>query len=99
MIKIFVFLDLQKHLISSWTLNREEKMNIEEIKSIIMYELPNIVRTDKEVRWLILDLGREQFLNHSEANRRFDRILDELAEHCKEYHSKLETWEKRWEEY
>ena len=74
-------------------------MNIEEIKAIILHELPNIVRTDEEVRRLILDLGREQFLDQSEANRRFDRILDELAEQRKENHRKWETWEKRWEEY
>jgi len=73
-------------------------MNIEEIKSIIMHELPNIIRTDDEVRRFILDIGREQFLDQSEANRRFDRILDEMAEQRRENRIKWEVWEKTWAE-
>lgn len=58
-------------------------MNIEEIKTIIMHELPNIVRTDDEVRRLILDISHNQFLTRYESDRRFDKIMDELADQRK----------------
>ena len=66
-------------------------MNTETIKSIIMHELPKIIRTDDEVHRFILKISREQFADQTETNKRFDRILDELAEQRKKS-------DKRWEE-
>lgn len=73
-------------------------MNTREIKSIIMRELPKIMRTDEEVRRFILNIGREEFLDQSEANRRFDRMMDELAEERKRSDKKWEAWKKKWDE-
>lgn len=56
-----------------------------------MRELPKIIRTDEEVRRFILNLGREQFLDQSEANRRFDRMMDELAEERRRSDKKWEA--------
>ena len=78
-------------------------MNTQEIKSIIMRELPKIIRTDEEVRRFILNIGREQFADQSEANRRFDRIMDELAEERRRSDRKWEENQRKsdekWEEH
>ena len=73
-------------------------MNIQEIKSIVMSELPKIIRTDDEVRRFILKIGREEFLDQSEANRRFDRMMDQLADERKRSDEKWHAWEKKWDE-
>jgi len=67
-------------------------MNEKEIKAMIMKELPHIIKTDEEVRQFILNLGREQFADRDESNRRFNRIMDELAE------QRIQS-DKRWEEH
>ena len=73
-------------------------MNIQEIKSIVMSELPKIIRTDDEVRRFILKIGREEFLDQSEANRRFDRMMDQLADERKLSDERWHAWEKKWDE-
>ena len=55
-------------------------MNTQEIKTIIMRELPHIMQTDEEIRRFIVSLGRERFADKDESARRFDRMMDELAE-------------------
>ncbi len=74
-------------------------MNIQEIKSIIMKELPHIMQTDEEVRRFIIHIGREQFADKDESARRFDRIMDELAEQRRQSDKKWEDHRKEWEEY
>ena len=73
-------------------------MNTQEIKSIIMRELPGIIRTDEEVRRFILKIGREEFLDQSEANRRFDRMMDELAEERKRSDQKWDETQRKSDE-
>jgi len=72
-------------------------MNIQEIKSIIMKELPNIMQQDEEIRRFIIHIGREQFADKDESARRFDRIMDELAEQRRQSDKKWEAHNKEWE--
>ncbi len=55
-------------------------MNTQEIKTVIMRELPHIIQTDEDIRSFIVNLGRECFAEKDESARRFDRMMDELAE-------------------
>jgi len=67
-------------------------MNTQEIKTLIMKELPYFIQTDEEVRRFIVNLGREHFADKDESARRFDRMMDELAE-------QRHQSDKRWEEH
>ena len=53
-------------------------MTEQQVKKIILRELPAIIQTDPEVRDLIVRLSREQYADKAETDGRFDRILDEL---------------------
>lgn len=55
-------------------------MNVQEIKDAIKKTLPRMMETDPEIRDLILSLGRETFVDRRESDRRFDGLLDEIAE-------------------
>ena len=52
----------------------------EEIKKIIMTELPRLMKSDPDIRTFILDATRERYADKTETERRIDRILDELKE-------------------
>ena len=73
-------------------------MNTETIKSIIMHELPKISRTADEVHQFILKISREQFADQSESNRRFDRMMDELAEQRKKSDKRWDENNRKWDE-
>ncbi|MBI4675302.1 MAG: DUF3782 domain-containing protein [Chloroflexi bacterium] len=53
-------------------------MTEQQVKQIILRELPAIMQSDREVREFILRLSREQFADKQETGNRFDRLLDEL---------------------
>ncbi|MCP4112293.1 MAG: DUF3782 domain-containing protein [Desulfobacteraceae bacterium] len=70
-------------------------MNINEIKSAIMQELPHIIRTDEEIRRFIVNLGYQYFPDRTESDRRFDRRMDELAEQRRQSYRKWEEQQKK----
>lgn len=59
----------------------------QQVKQIILRELPAIVQSDVEVRNFILRLSREQFADKRETESRFDRVLEELR-HDREENSR-----------
>lgn len=63
----------------------------QEIKQIVMRELPGIMQQDPEVRQFILHLSRQHFADKEETESRFDRILEELRRDREEN-------TRRWEE-
>lgn len=63
----------------------------QEIKQIVMRELPGIMQQDPEVRQFILHLSRQHFADKEETEGRFDRILEELRRDREEN-------TRRWEE-
>jgi hypothetical protein len=81
----------------------------QQIKDIIMRELPRILEQDSEVRGLILRLSMRQFADKQETESRFDRLLDELRrdreeqarkweEHHVEDASKWADQNRKWDE-
>lgn len=65
----------------------------EQVKRIILRELPAIMRSDREVREFILRLSREQFADKQETASHFDRVLDELRRDREEQSRKW--WENQ----
>lgn len=74
-------------------------MNTNEMKSFIMQELPHIIQTDQDIRRFIVDLGQKHFADRTESDRRFDRIMDELAEQRRQSDIKWEEHLKSEQEY
>jgi len=59
-------------------------MEKQQIKLIVMQELPKIIQQDAEVRQFILDLSQQHYAGKAETESRFDRIMDELRRDRKE---------------
>lgn len=73
-------------------------MESQQIKQIILRELPTILQHDRDVQELILQLSKEHFADREETDRRFDRILDELAHDREEQKEWWAEQNKRWAE-
>ncbi|RMI17558.1 MAG: DUF3782 domain-containing protein [Calditrichaeota bacterium] len=65
-------------------------MEKEQIKQIIMQELPGILEQDPEVQEFILRLSRRHFADRVETESRFDRLLEELRRDREEQTRKWE---------
>ena len=74
------------------------QMNIEQIKQIIIRELPGILQQDPDVREFVLRLSRHHFADKAETESRFDRVLDELRQDREEQARKWEAQDKKWRE-
>ena len=74
----------------------------QQVKQIILRELPAIVQSDQEVREFILRLSREQFADKRETDSRFDRLLDELRrdreEQARKWNEEREAQKLNWDE-
>ena len=66
-------------------------MENQQIKQIVMRELPAIMQQDPEVQRLILQLSRQHFADKEETESRFDRVLDELRRDREENTRKWEA--------
>ncbi|WP_035258651.1 PD-(D/E)XK nuclease family protein [Desulfatirhabdium butyrativorans] len=66
----------------------------QQIKEIILQELPAIVEKDPEIERYILQLSRRHFADKAQTEDRFDRILDELRRDREEQRIKWETNQK-----
>jgi len=64
---------------------------MEQVKQIIIRELPRILQQDPDVREFVLRLSRSHFADKAETESRFDRVLDELRRDREEH-------TRRWEE-
>ncbi len=73
-------------------------MTKQEIKHIILTELPIILETDAEVRQMIIDLAAGRFSDRRQTDDRFDRILDELRRDREESARKWDENTRKWEE-
>lgn len=87
----------------------QTQMSQEEIKAIIISELPKIVEKDPDIRRYVLDITRGKYADREKTEDRIDRVLEELKrdreensrkwdEHLKEDREKWVAWEKKWEE-
>ncbi|MGB6064697.1 MAG: hypothetical protein WBG50_07790 [Desulfomonilaceae bacterium] len=69
-------------------------MDPQEIKEIIIRELPSILREDPQMREFVLSLTEGRFADKAQTESRFDRLLDELR---RDREAETERW-KRLEE-
>ncbi len=92
------------------TTSEVRAMEREQIRQIIIDELPSIVEQDREIQDLILRLAREHFADKQETDNRFERMLEELhrkqeesnrrwEEHMREFRAMREEQARRWEEH
>ncbi|MBO9374529.1 MAG: hypothetical protein J7459_14375, partial [Chloroflexus sp.] len=84
----------------------------DQIRELIIQELPALLERDPEVQRLILQLAQKYFAGRSETDSRFDRILEELrqsreeqarlwAEQAQRWAEQAQRWaeqDRRWEE-
>jgi len=55
-----------------------ERQTLEEVKKVILTQLPRLMETEPDIRDFILRVTREQYAGKQETESRFDRIMDEL---------------------
>ncbi|GIV94016.1 MAG: hypothetical protein KatS3mg056_2725 [Chloroflexus sp.] len=70
----------------------------EQIRALILQELPALLETDPEVQRLILQLTQKYFAGRSETESRFDRVLEELRQMREEQTRRWEEQAQRWAE-
>ena len=66
-------------------------METQQIKLIVMEELPAIIKQDAEVRQFILDLSHQHCADKAETKSHFDQVLDELRRDREESTRKWEA--------
>jgi hypothetical protein len=70
----------------------------DQIRELIIQELPALLERDPEVQRLILQLAQKYFAGRSETDSRFDRILEELRQSREEQARLWAEQAQRWEE-
>ncbi len=73
-------------------------MQIQQVKEIIIRELPIIMQSDYQIQDFVLQLSRRHFADKRETESRFDRILDELRRDREEQARKWEEQNRKWDE-
>jgi hypothetical protein len=82
------------------------ELSSQTIKKIVKEELPGLMKRDREIRQIILELSKEPLTEikeqmdkiEIETESRFDRLLDELRKDREEQSKKWEEQNKKWEE-
>jgi hypothetical protein len=70
----------------------------EDIRQIIKAELPDLVKTDPEMRDFILSITRTCYPDKQETESRFDKIMEELKQDRLARDKKWEKQDKKWDE-
>jgi len=73
-------------------------MENEEIKKIILQELPRLVEKDPDLREAVLQISREHFAPKVETRDRFDQLLEEIRQMRLESERKWAENQRRWDE-
>ncbi len=55
-------------------------MRSQSIRDVIKHELPVLIRTDREIQELVLDLAKGRFADREQTEGRFEQLLRELQE-------------------
>lgn len=74
-----------------------ETQTIEEIKKVIMSQLPKLMETDPDIRSFILNVTSESYPDKRKTESRFDRIMDELKRDREARDKKWEAQDKKWD--
>lgn len=70
----------------------------EEIKQIIITELPKLLKKDLQTREFIARLFQEKFADKKKTEDRFEQLLKEIQKHRLESEKKWEEQKKLWDE-
>jgi len=73
-----------------------ETQSLEEVKKLILTQLPHLMETEPEIRDLILRVTRDHYAGKQETESRFDRVMDELKQDREAQMQKWEAYERRW---
>lgn len=73
-------------------------MNTESLKETIRRELPELLRTDPDLRAYILELTRREYAGRAETQDRFYELLAELRRDREEQTRKWDEQNSKWEE-
>ncbi len=76
----------------------EPQLTQEQIKKIIMTELPKIIQSDPEVRSHVLAITSDRYADREKTGDRIDRILDELKRDREASDARWRASEKKWAE-
>ncbi|GAQ95471.1 hypothetical protein TAGGR_2364 [Thermodesulfovibrio aggregans] len=76
----------------------EKQLKKEEIKQLIIAELPKLMKRDAQTRELIYNLMKERFADKRQTEDRFEKILRELQIQREESEKKWAEWNRKWEE-
>jgi len=74
-----------------------ETQTIEEIKKVIMSQLPKLMETDPDIRSFILKVTSESYPDKRKTESRFDRIMDELKRDREARDKKWADQDKKWD--
>ncbi|MBW1735784.1 MAG: DUF3782 domain-containing protein [Deltaproteobacteria bacterium] len=69
----------------------------EELKKLIMAELPNLIKSEPELRDFVLKITRDVYADRRETESRFDRMMDQLNRDREAGEKRWQAWEKKWE--
>lgn len=75
----------------------QTQLSSEQIREIIVSHLPEMMKTDIEIRRYILKITKEKYADKKKTEDRFDRILDELRRNREEDSKKWDENRKKWE--
>ncbi|MBI4703024.1 MAG: DUF3782 domain-containing protein [Deltaproteobacteria bacterium] len=73
-------------------------MTSDELRELILRELPSIMEGDPQMRELIVRIGREQYADKQQTESRFDRMLDELRRDREQQARKWDEQNRKWDE-
>ncbi|WP_353684272.1 DUF3782 domain-containing protein [Thermodesulfovibrio sp. 3907-1M] len=74
------------------------KLTKEEIKQIILTELPGLLKRDRKMRETIYHILQERFADKKQTEDRFEKILREIQLQREESERKWSEWNRKWEE-
>ena len=75
----------------------QENLTMQNIKAIILKELPSIINTDPEIHNFIIQITEKQYAKKERTEDYFDRILDDLKTDRENRDKKWEAQEKKWD--
>lgn len=73
-------------------------MTSQNVKELLIQELPQIIEEDQAFRYLILDLVQDKFAPKQETEDRFTQILQEMQRDREENKRQWEENKRQWEE-
>ena len=73
-------------------------MNQQEIREIIIQELPSILQRDPEMRAFVIELYGKYFADKKETESRFDRLMEEMRRDREEQSKQWAEQHKLWAE-